>query len=141
METRKSRVAKVIHNLKQFESKFGTMYVHEVAFDNGDKGEYNSKTDTCQKFVEGQEADYTIETTRTGNYTNTKIKHLSPETSGNSGGGFSGGKKSFAGNESFALSYAKDLACAHIEKGKEMKAEQVIQVAEAFYQWLQSKKA
>lgn len=45
------------------------------------------------------------------------------------------------GNESFALSYAKDIACAHIEKGREFKAEEVVKVAEVFYVWLQSKKS
>lgn len=55
------------------------------------------------------------------------------------GGGFGGGKPR-AGNESFALSYAKDLACAHIAKGNDFDSKQILAVAEVFYQWLETKK-
>lgn len=53
--------------------------------------------------------------------------------------GFSGGKPR-AGNESFALSYAKDMACAHISNGKDFGAKEVLAVAELFYTWLENKK-
>lgn len=51
------------------------------------------------------------------------------------GGGFGGGAKVRAGNESFALSYAKDLVVAD-----KVKIDQIIQTAEKLYQWLESKK-
>ena|SRR3990167_8945220 len=50
------------------------------------------------------------------------------------GGGFGGGKQR-SGNESFALSYSKDLVVA----GK-VTIEQIIPVADKLYQWLESKK-
>ena len=34
------------------------MYKHEIAFENGDAGEYSSKSAEQNKFVEGQEAEY-----------------------------------------------------------------------------------
>lgn len=49
------------------------------------------------------------------------------------GGGWSGGKKS--GNESFALSYAKDLVVA----GK-VDVKNILPIADKLYDWLESKK-
>jgi hypothetical protein len=53
--------------------------------------------------------------------------------------GFAGGGRK-AGNESFALSYAKDYAVALIGQGKEFKSEHIIQLADKFFDWLESKK-
>lgn len=50
-----------------FESAYGTLYGFEVAFENGDVGNYNSKSAEQNKFVAGQEATYTIETKPTKN--------------------------------------------------------------------------
>jgi hypothetical protein len=50
-----------------FESKYGTLYGFEVAFENGDVGNYNSKSSDQNKFVAGQDATYTIETKPTKN--------------------------------------------------------------------------
>ena len=41
-----------------WEGKFGLMYKFEVEFDNGDAGEYSSKSKDQTKFVVGQETDY-----------------------------------------------------------------------------------
>jgi hypothetical protein len=62
-----------------------------------------------------------------------RVKWNKPNTGGNRGGQRSG-------NESFALSYAKDIAIAHIAKGNDLKSEAIIQVAEVFYNWMESKK-
>lgn len=51
-----------------------------------------------------------------------------------------GGGRPKAGNESFALSYAKDLACANIATGKDFGSKEVLAVAELFYTWLETKK-
>lgn len=134
METKKSTVKRVYHETKTYTGKYGQMYVHKIEFDNGDKGEYHSQKSVCEKFEEGKEADYTIESKVNGQYTNIIIKPVKENT-------FSGGgaKKSTGGVESFALSYAKDVACAYIQSGKEFKSNQIIEVAEAFYNWLKSK--
>lgn len=44
------------------------------------------------------------------------------------------------GNESFALSYAKDYAVAMIASGKDFKSELITQLADKFYDWLESKR-
>ena len=41
-----------------WQGKFGTMYKHEIAFENGDSGEYSSKDQYQTKFVVGQETEY-----------------------------------------------------------------------------------
>lgn len=56
---KKSKVNGVSPN-GTWESKYGLMYKFEVSFENGDVGEYNSKTQDQTKFVNGQEADYSI---------------------------------------------------------------------------------
>jgi len=45
---------------KNFVGNFGQMYVHEIGFEDGNKGEYNSKDPNQQKFVLGQVADYEL---------------------------------------------------------------------------------
>jgi len=41
-----------------WDGKFGTMYKHEITFENGDCGEYSSKAKDQTKFVVGQESEY-----------------------------------------------------------------------------------
>jgi hypothetical protein len=41
-----------------WEGKYGIMYKHEIAFANGDAGEYSSKSADQNKFVVGQETEY-----------------------------------------------------------------------------------
>lgn len=55
--------------------------------------------------------------------------------------GFAGGGGRKAGNESFALSYAKDLGIANIAAGKAFGSKEILAVAEVFYQWLETKKS
>jgi|TARA_R110000751_G_scaffold78796_1_gene159011 hypothetical protein len=55
---KKSKVTSVQAN-GTWDGKFGTMYKHEITFENGDCGEYSSKAKDQQKFIIGQEAEYT----------------------------------------------------------------------------------
>ena len=41
-----------------WEGKYGVMYKHEIAFENGDSGEYSSKSADQNKFVVGKETEY-----------------------------------------------------------------------------------
>lgn len=85
METKKSKVIGVQAN-GTWESKYGTFYKFEVDFENGDGGEYSSKSQTQNKFINGQEVYYTIE----GEGKFKKVKPAqSPEAP--QGGGFKGG--------------------------------------------------
>lgn len=79
MQTKKSRVSKIVHNVRQYPSANGMIYYHELTFDNGDKGQYGSKEDTCKKFTEGQEHEYTIEEKSNGAYKNYQIKPIQPQ--------------------------------------------------------------
>jgi len=54
---KKSKVKSVQAN-GTWEGKFGMMYKFEVEFENEDAGEYSSKTQDQDKFVEGQEMEY-----------------------------------------------------------------------------------
>jgi hypothetical protein len=135
METKTSKVTKVTQNTRNYASKFGTMYVHVIEFENGDKGDYSSQKQICEKFTEGNEASYTIETKVNGQYTNVIVKPAQSFVPNQKKFGSSGSE------ESFALSYAKDLGCARIEKGiQAVSADTVIADAEKFYSWLKSKK-
>lgn len=71
--------------------------------------------------------------TPNGNYA-PKIKWNKP---GGNAGGF---QRQRSGNESFALSYAKDLAVAYIGKGMNIEPKKVTVWADEFYTWLEAKK-
>lgn len=122
--------------LKSFDGKYGTMYVHAISFDNGDNGEYLAKTMDQDKFVVGQSAEYTIEAK--GEYQGVPQFKVKPYLAqqGNYTGGGGGYSKRGGNNSSFALSYAKDLAVAHIGAGRDMTSDQILKVAASFNDWL-----
>ena len=125
METKKSIVRSAIFK-KANSGQNGLYYIFEILFDNGDKGNYFSKTEQQDTFKEGLEIEYTIETKVNGNYTNYSIK---PAKAAN---GFVPGK----GNPAFehkrvALKCATDLCCAKIIEKKE-----IATFAESFMKFL-----
>lgn len=66
--------------------QYGEYHIFDVTIDGDDKVfQYMSKTNPQNKFVVGQEVEYTTDTKQVGNYTNHTIK---PVQQGNS---FSGG--------------------------------------------------
>ena len=54
---KKSKVISVQAN-GTWEGKYGMMYKYEVSFENGDSGEYSSKSENQTKFIQGQETEY-----------------------------------------------------------------------------------
>ena len=46
---------------KEFNGKMGALYSHSITFDNGESGEYVSKSNPQNKFVEGKSVWYNIE--------------------------------------------------------------------------------
>lgn len=66
-----------------------------------------------------------------------KIKWNKPNAGG---GGFGGRGGNRGGNESFALSYAKDLAIAYVAKDKMVEPAKIVEWAEVFYNWMETKK-
>jgi hypothetical protein len=115
--------------------KGGSIYYHEIVLDNGDHGSIGKKQPHGIKV--GDEITYTIEYDDRGN----KIKAVQPQFNG----GFQGGAKRAQGSPaSFALSYAKDLAVAVLERPNNTLtlddvAPQILGVAERFNDWMVSK--
>lgn len=136
METKKATVTKVTQNTGSYNGKYGTMYKHLIEFNNGDKGEYYTKTDQCAKFMTGQEVAYTIETKVNGQYTNTIIRPVMEQQQ------VSGFMKKYASgsDESFSASYAKDIWVAKIQAKEPFDVESFIKVADRLYDWMKSKK-
>lgn len=81
METKKSKVTAIAENVSQYAGSNGMVFYHQITFENGDSGKYGSKSEKCEKFKIGTEADYTIETKVNGNYTNITIKPVQAQSS------------------------------------------------------------
>jgi hypothetical protein len=116
--------------LKDWTGKDGkTGKIYDVLFSDGSKG---------QSFAEisnGTSKD-DLEITPNGNYPD-KVKAKAKN-------GFAGGGKP-KGNESFAISYSKDLVIAMMPKMQVQPtstelAKVIITVADTFYNWLETKK-
>lgn len=60
METKKGKVVAVYGN-GTWESPNGLLYRFEIEMDNGDRGQYLSKTQDCAKFPKGGDVWYTTE--------------------------------------------------------------------------------
>ena len=82
-ETKKGVVTGTTPN-GTWDSQYGTMYKFEIAFNNGDVGEYNSKSQDQNKFFVGQEVEYTISSREYNGNTYYTIK---PATTFQGGGG------------------------------------------------------
>lgn len=80
------KVVKSVKQVGDFESQYGHFYKWLLEFEDGFKGEYLSKTETQNKFIEGQTASIEV-TTR--EYNGTKINKIKPTST------FQGGVKSY----------------------------------------------
>lgn len=101
--------------------------IYSVALSDGQGGESFGK----EIPVGTPMSELQLETSQYG----LKIKWNKPGASN----GFSGGRQR-SGNESFALSYAKDYAVAKVGSGKEFKGDDILKLADLFYNWLEKKK-
>jgi len=99
--------------LKEFESKFGTLYSFKVGYKVGDNdltAFYSSKKKEQNKFIKGQEAEF-VEETKQGK--NGEYHIIKPMYQGVSGGGYNKQiKKEQSRYSGFAVSYVKDLIVA-----------------------------
>jgi len=91
--------------LKEFESKFGTLYSFKVQYD-GRTGFYNSKSKDQTKFVIGKESEFTEETKTGTKGDYIVIKPPMQNRQSNFGKALNKEKSRYSG---FAVSYAKDL--------------------------------
>ena len=125
MEQKKSIPRSIIFK-KAHSGTNGLFYIFDIKFDNGDGGQFFSKSEDQTIFKEGQETEYTIEKKENGQYVNYSIK---PVKAAN---GFTPGK----GNPQIehrrvALKCAVDLASS----GK-LDMKQIIPSAEKFMEFL-----
>jgi len=77
------KVVKSVKQLGDFESQYGHFYKWLLEFEDGFKGEYLSKTETQNKFIEGQTASIEV-TTR--EYNGTTINKIKPASTFQVGG-------------------------------------------------------
>jgi hypothetical protein len=82
MENKRSIVRTAIFQKSLSSEKYGDSHIFEITFDNGDKGQYFSKTKDQNLFQEGKESDYTIEQKVNGQYTNYAIKPVKQQQNG-----------------------------------------------------------
>jgi hypothetical protein len=108
-----------------------TFHVHQIAFANGDSGEYSSVDQQQTKFVVGQEADYTIEANSNPQYP-AKIKPYTEQKSLSGGGGY---KKDPATQRSIERQQALKLATECIDI-KQSSLNELFVTAEQFYKWI-----
>ena len=94
--------------LKEFDTKFGKNYSFKVVY-NGRTAYYNSKSKEQNKFIKGQEAEFTEEEKEGKNGTYLVIKPPYQNRQSNFGKNLSKEKSRYSG---FAVAYAKDLVVA-----------------------------
>lgn len=88
METKQGKVIAVNGN-GTWDSPNGTLYRFEIEMDNGDRGQYLSKSANCTKFVTGEDAHYTTECQVRGGREYWRIKPAQdPNQSAYQGGGY-----------------------------------------------------
>jgi hypothetical protein len=124
---KKSKVTSVQAN-GTWDGSFGTMYKNEITFENGDCGEYSSKSKDQTKFVVGQEAEYT--------FTDGQYPKVKPVFVQNSGGG--SWKSNDNPERQLMIVKQSSLKCAVelcIER-KRLKTEDVLQLAQELCDWV-----
>jgi hypothetical protein len=138
------KVVKTVKSDGSFESQYGHFYKWLLEFEDGFKGEYLSKTEAQNKFIEGQEAEIEVNTREYNGTTINKIKPVSA---------FQGGQFNLTANQSNKMSKeewnAKDLKKeTAIAKQVSLKCAidyciansggpaEIIEIADAFTQWI-----
>ena len=126
----KKKVTKITQS-GNFESQYGHFYKWLLEFEDGFKGEYLSKTETQNKFIEGQEVEIEV-TTR--EYNGTTINKIKPAST------FQGGGKSFTSapkdnktQEYIVKQNALTNACNIVGEADVAK---ILEIADSFKEWV-----
>lgn len=132
---KKSKITK-IQFTKPWDSGIGTVYFHDIEFENGDKGQAGFKSEVPADYEIGTEHEYELTPNANPQYAG-KLKFIKP----NSGGG-KGGFSKPANNAGFALSYAKDILIAswQPQSTKRLTSDEMFALADKMLNWLESKK-
>ena len=126
------KVVKSVKQVGSFESQYGFFYKWLLEFEDGFKGEYLSKTETQNKFIEGQNADIEV-TTR--EYNGTKINKIKPASTFQQGGSksFTQVPKDNKTQEYIVKQNALTNACNIVGTDDVAK---ILEIADAFKEWV-----
>jgi len=126
------KVVKSVKQVGDFESQYGHFYKWLLEFEDGFKGEYLSKTETQNKFIEGQTASIEV-TTR--EYNGTKINKIKPASTFQQGGdkSFSQVPKDNKTQEYIVKQNALSNACNIVGTDDVAK---ILDIADAFKEWV-----
>ena len=108
-----------------WEGKFGLMYKFEVEMEDGNIGEYSSKSKDQDKFVVGKEMDY--------EYDGGKFPKIKPHYNK---GNFTGGFKSNDDRQESIIRQSSLKASIEYLKGAEASLEEVFEAAEKMIAWV-----
>ena len=123
------KTVKYVHSDGDFESQYGHFYKWQIEFQDGMNAEYLSKTETQNKFVEGQEVDVDITTREYNGKTINKVKPVSTFQQGTK----PSFKRSDKTEEMIVKQNALTNACNVIG---EADVARIIEVAEVFSNWV-----
>ena len=115
-----------------WEGKFGMMYKFEIEFENGDCGEYSSKSEQQTKFVEGQEANYEF---IGGKFPKVKPFYAPPQSNGQSVNYKKDDNVQYLIVRQSSLKAAVDYC-----RGSNCSPEEVCENAQLFAEWVMEKK-
>lgn len=124
--SKKSKVTNVQSN-GTWEGKFGLMFKFEIEMENGDIGEYSSKSKDQDKFVVGQEVEYEF---IGGNFPKVKPVYQKP--------GFSGFKED-PNRQKIIIRQSSLRSAVEYLKGAEASLEEVFEAAEQMINWVNEK--
>ena len=123
-----SKVKRVTGN-GTWEGNYGMMYKFEVEFDNGDCGEYSSKSQEQTKFLEGQETTYEF---IDGKFPKVKPYYAPPQSNGM--------YKKDDKVQDLIVRQSSLKAAVDYCKGDNCSPEKVCECAELFAEWVMGKK-
>ena len=117
-----------------WEGKFGMMYKFEVEFENEDTGEYSSKTQDQNKFVEGQEMEYEF---IDGHFPKVKPVYQKPDFVSK---GVSGGYKKDDNVQKMIVKQSSLKSAVDYCSGGNCSTSDVLRVAQEFVDWVMENK-
>tara|TARA_Y100000004_G_scaffold197374_1_gene271589 strand:- start:5588 stop:5995 length:408 start_codon:yes stop_codon:yes gene_type:complete len=131
MEIKKSKVTSVQAN-GTWEGKFGMMYKFEVSFENGDNGEYSSKSKDQNKFVIGEDIEYEY---IDGRFPKVKPVYAKPEFTSNT---FSGGYKKDDNVQKMIVKQSSLKAAVEFCNSSTCGVDDILKIAQQFTDWVMS---
>ena len=130
----KKSVVKNVQSNGTWEGKFGLMYKFEVEMENGDIGEYSSKSKEQDKFLEGQEMEYEF---IDGNFPKVKPVYAKPDFAGSP---FPGGYKKDDNVQKMIVKQSSLKAAVEFCDSGACGVNDVIKIAQEFTDWVMNDK-